>query len=312
MTKAIEAATVAPAATPKPIETQAQDIYSHIDSAVPKALDKMKMQEDAFVKQTQGTIDDLKSHAYTPQVDTQVAPKLKTLKQSLGSFGSILTAVISVLAVRDGGDTALNFANMYNGMAESLRKNNLQEFMAKSEEFKNNIIKLKTNNEDKLQQYQEYMSSILTGNKLEAQKLEAKLQPEKLTITSLLSEGQLFNKTLERTEELQKLAYSVNEAKIRQEDEQQRMELTRRGQNIYAATANSQIGKNKMATESYLSSMIGRFTKLNQTGQYNADIIHLKSKLRSLENIPATTQIKAKPKVVTPVAKKAKSWWGNM
>ncbi len=295
---------------PKSVEEQGANLYSTIGAEIPKEIDKMKSQEEDYAHKTQEAIGNIKEHSYTPETSTTNVPQLKTLKQSLGSFGGLITAVISILALKDGGASSLNFANMYNGMAQSIRKNNLQEFMAKSQEFKEGLEKLKTDNENKLQEYQQYMSSILTGNKLEEQKLRAELQPEQLNIQTLFSQEQLFNKTLERTVSLQRLAYSIHESQIRQDNENKRMALTKRGQNIYAGTAYSQTVKNNTATKSYLITMIDRLTKLDASGgKYQPLVNKYRRELMTLAGMKPSTQIKTQKGI--PIKKKSKTWWGQ-
>ncbi len=291
-----------------PLETQAKDIYSKIDQTVPKEIDKIKGQQDAFATKTHDAIDNINQHPYTPTLSTATVPHLKTLRQSLGSFGGIITSLISVLALKDGGSSALNFANMYNGMAESLRRNNLQEFMAKSQEFKDHIIQLKNNNEDKLQQYQEYMSSILTGNKLEEQKLQAELQPEQLTIQSLFSEAKLFNVALNRTIDIQKLAVETEREK---EDFQVNQEKVRVAQKKIASRAivdYTKMGNKKLSQLTYA---LVNLKKLPQTPAIIAAEKALQQSIvvatagTNTTNTVAPASTKAKPR-------NSKAWWGGM
>ena len=274
-TPAPASATPAPAPEANPtgqgdnLVGEANELYGSINKTMPKDLAKIKAQEANYAKETQQNIDKIKSYNYDPETITAQTPKLETLKQSLGKFGGIVTALIGIMAIREGGSSALNFANMYNGMATAIRKNNLKNFMAQSETFKDNLMKVKSVNDVKLQKFQAFFQDTLTGNKLEAQKLQAELQPEQMDMQNMFAEAGLINKTLMQVNQLQKLGWEISKFGVTNAETMQRLGLEAANVNIagnrnqiLAGLFGSEGGRNLQSEINYASEAVARLHKL--------------------------------------------------
>ena len=188
--------------------------------------------------------------------------------------------------------------------------------MAKSEEFKNQIEKVKTDNQIKLEKYQQFMSAVLTGNKLEQQKLQAEIQPEQMNISSMFQEATLLQKTLMQVQEMQKLGFEIAKFNEQFRLSQARLGLSAQRNAILGEYMGSGSSRNLASKISYLSSTLARMKKLNALygGTYTREINKIQQELNEALGLKNVIKRNKKLTVVpnAPVAPSAPTQNSNL
>lgn len=103
----------------------------------------------------------------TPPENPDTQKALWNGKNAMGMIGPIVTMLMAIGSVIAGGkgysSAAVNFANMYNGMVDSWRKRDFENFEKATADFQNHLAKVKAENDAKVQEYTAVLQNIITG-----------------------------------------------------------------------------------------------------------------------------------------------------
>jgi hypothetical protein len=163
------------------LDKQGKAVQDQINNEMAKGdVDKLTRQKLAEIEISKR---DLFKQAF-PTLEAPQPPEIKNTQRDLGVIGDLMTGLIAGMGMLHGKAGATAFVNTYNGMVDSFRRYDAEDFSKKQVLFKDQLEVARMRNEQKLGAYQDVINKIIRGEELDekAFKLKAELAMRPLTM----------------------------------------------------------------------------------------------------------------------------------